>query len=128
MIGKRIAFWALLLMVGTTYFCHAQSPVTIDLKPQEKGRAISPDFVGLSFEMQYVLPGTNDTHFFSAKNKALIATFKTLGIKNLRVGGNTADRPTIHTPNTTDVDSLFAFAKAADVKIIYTLRLNQGSL
>ncbi len=115
-------------MVGTTYFCHAQSPVTIDLKPQEKGRAISPDFVGLSFEMQYVLPGTNDTHFFSAKNKALIATFKTLGIKNLRVGGNTADRPTIHTPNTTDVDSLFAFAKAADVKIIYTLRLNQGSL
>jgi hypothetical protein len=26
------------------------------------------------------------------------------------------------------VDSLFAFAKAADVKVIYTLRLNQGSL
>jgi hypothetical protein len=128
MIGKRIALWALLLSASTTYFCHAQSPVTVDLKRQENSRTVAPDFVGLSFEMQYVLPSTNGTHFFSTKNKSLIATFKTLGIKNLRVGGNTADRPTIPTPSIADVDSLFAFAKAADVKIIYTLRLNQGSL
>ncbi len=78
--------------------------------------------------MQYVLPGTNGGHFFSTKNKQLIAMFKTLGVKNLRVGGNTADRPTLPTPSVLDVDSLFAFAKAADVKVIYTLRLNQGSL
>lgn len=128
MIGKRIAFYALILLAGAMPFCRAQSPVVIDLKPQEKGAAIAPDFVGLSFEMQYVLPSTNGTHFFNTKNKALIATFKTLGVKNLRVGGNTADRPTIPTPSITDVDSLFAFAKAADVKVIYTLRLNQGSL
>ena len=109
-------------------FCHAQTPVTIQLLPQETGTAIAPDFVGLSFEMQYVLASTNGYHLFSPKNKALIATFKTLGIQNLRVGGNTADRPTIPTPKEADVDSLFAFAKAAGVKVIYTLRLNQGSL
>jgi hypothetical protein len=116
------------IFASMALFCHAQSPVTIQLMSKESGPAIAPDFVGLSFEMQYVLAGTNGEHFFSAKNKALIATFKTLGIKNLRVGGNTADRPTIPTPAIADVDSLFAFAKAANVKIIYTLRLNQGSL
>lgn len=116
------------LLVSAAFFCRAQSPVTIQLSPQKSTAAIPADFVGLSFEMQYVLPDTNGNHFFSAKNKALIATFKTLGIKSLRVGGNTADRPAIPTPSATDVDNLFAFAKAADVKLIYTLRLNQGSL
>ncbi len=78
--------------------------------------------------MQYVLAGPNGSHFFSSTNKPLIAIFKTLGVRSLRVGGNTADRPTLPTPSKADVDNLFAFAKAADVKVIYTLRLNQGSL
>jgi hypothetical protein len=116
------------LFASAALFCHAQSPFAIRLTPQKTGAAIASDFVGLSFEMQYVLAGTNGNHFFTAKNQALIATFKTLGIKSLRVGGNTADRPTIPTPTTADVDNLFAFAKAAGVKVIYTLRLNQGSL
>ena len=116
------------IFFATSVFSFAQSPVTIRLSTQKPGATVAPDFVGLSFEMQCVLPGTNGNHFFSTKNKRLIATFKTLGVENLRVGGNTADRPTLPTPGTADVDSLFAFAKAADVKVIYTLRLNQGSL
>src|SRR5262249_13916452 len=124
-------FWRLCvastLLAGVT-FCPAQSPVHVELSPATPSRAIASDFVGLSFEMQYVLPGTNGNHFFSPRNEALVATFKTLGIKSLRVGGNTADRPTLPTPSEADVDSLFAFAKAANVKVIYTLRLNQGSL
>ena len=114
--------------MSAAVFCRAQSPVTIHLSTQKPGTPVASDFVGLSFEMQYVLPGTNGGHFFSTKNKRLIAIFKTLGVKNLRVGGNTADRPTLSTPSAADVDELFAFAKAADVKVIYTLRLNQGSL
>jgi hypothetical protein len=117
----------IVIFLGASLFSHAQSPVSIQLSPQKLGAPVSSDFVGLSFEMQYVLSSTNGTHFFSTKNKALIATFKTLGIKSLRVGGNTADRPTLPTPSTADVDSLFAFAKKADVKVIYTLRLNEGS-
>jgi hypothetical protein len=98
--------------------------VTFD--PAQAGAEIPADFCGLSFEMQRVLPDTNGWHFFSAENTNLIATFQTLGVKNLRVGGNTADRPTLPVPSRGDVDALFAFAKAAEVKVIFTLRLNHG--
>ena len=125
---SRAIVFAVTGLFARAIFCYAQSPVAIQLSLGKSYAAVAPDFVGLSFEMQYVLPDTNGNHFFSAENKKLIATFNTLGIKNLRVGGNTADRPTIPTPSMADVDSLFAFAKAADVKIIYTLRLNEGSL
>jgi hypothetical protein len=47
-------------------------------------------------------------------------------VKSLRVGGNTADRANLPLPSCADVDSLFAFAKAADVKVIYTLRLRES--
>ena len=106
----------------------AQIVVGVRIDTQIPGSEIPAGFVGLSFEMQRVLAETNGYHFFSPANKPLIATFKTLGIKNLRVGGNTADRPTLPVPSEADVDDLFAFAKSAGVKIIYTLRLNQGSL
>ncbi len=110
-----------------TFSSFAQSPVGATFKPASVGAAIAPDYLGLSFEMQRVLAGTNGSHFFSPANKRLVATFKTLGVKNLRVGGNTADRPTLPTPTKADVDGLFAFAKAADIKVIYTLRLNHGN-
>lgn len=102
------------------------APVSVTFNLQRSGTEIAPDYLGLSFEMQRVLPDANGGHFFSPTNRALIATLKTLGIKNLRVGGNTADRPTMPLPARTDVDNLFAFAQAAGVKVIYTLRLNQG--
>ena len=109
----RIFLWAVIgLALNATLISRAQSPVTIQLSPQISESTIASNFVGLSFEMQYVLAGTNGNHFFSPKNKALIATFKTLGIKSLRVGGNTADRPALPTPSLADVDSLLAFAKA----------------
>jgi Glycosyl hydrolase family 79, N-terminal domain len=113
------------LLAGTAL---AQSPVTVVINDQAPGNAVPDDFSGLSFEMQYVLPGANGKYFFSPENRALIAAFKTLGIKSLRVGGNTADRPGVAVPGPADADSLFAFAKAAGVKVIYTLRLRKGSL
>jgi hypothetical protein len=116
------------ISIGTALFCEAQSPVVVQLSGAKPGTPLAEDFVGLSFEMQRVLATTNGYHFFNPKNKALIGTFKTLGIKSLRVGGNTAERPTLPMPSKADVDNLFAFAKAASVKVIYTLRLNQGSL
>ncbi len=116
--------WAGCLLAGTAL---AQSPVTINVDTKIPGATIPDDFAGLSFEMQTVLPGTNGTYFFSPKNQPLIAMFQTLGIKNLRVGGNTADRSGVPMPGPADADSLFAFARAAGVKVIYTLRLRQGS-
>jgi hypothetical protein len=112
----------ILLAIGAS----AQSPTIVTVDTAAPGRPVADGFSGLSFEMKYVLPETNGIYFFSPTNRPLVQLFQTLGIKNLRVGGNTADRPTLPVPTEADVDSLFAFARAADVKIIYTLRLNQG--
>ena len=116
-----LGFASLVLPAG------AQPVVNVELLPQQPGAVIAPDFVGLSFEMRDVLADTNGDHFFSPSNKKLIATFKQLGIANLRVGGNTSDRPALPMPSTNDVDSLFEFAKKADVRLIYTLRLHNGN-
>ncbi len=120
---RLVGLWLFLLVASV----RAQTPVAVELLSQNPGAEIPADFVGLSFEMQRVLPTINGNHFFSPANKNLIATFQTLGIKSLRVGGNTADRPGLPVPDETDADSLFHFAEAADVKVIYTLRLREGS-
>lgn len=104
----------------------AQSPVALSLEPSAAGAAVPAGFSGLSFEMTAVLPGPDGRHLFRPDNHALIALFRTLGIKSLRVGGNTADNPAVPIPDNADIDSLFAFARAAGVKVIYTLRLREG--
>jgi hypothetical protein len=114
---------ALALFLSTTAF--AQSPATVTLDTQHPGQEISPDFSGLSFEMQRVIPDEKGQHYFTPDNKKLVALFKQLGVKNLRVGGNTADKPTVPIPTERDIDALFAFARAADVNVIFTLRARQ---
>jgi hypothetical protein len=119
------------LLTGSLTFllvaARASSPVTVSVA-SESGPAIPDDFAGLSFEMEKVLPDANGGYYFSPTNKPLITLFQTLGIRSLRVGGNTADRPSVKVPSEPDVDSLFAFAKAADAKVIYTLRLREGNM
>lgn len=105
----------------------AQSSVTISVDTKKIGRAIPSDFSGLSYETKLALPDSaTGKRYFSPGNAPLIAAFKTLGITHLRIGGNTAERLTVNIPNTTDIDSVFAFAKSAGVKVIYTVRM-QGS-
>ena len=115
------------LLLLCSMVAHAQSPVTITLDTKS-GPLISQDFAGLSFEMEKVLPDASGGYFFSPTNQPLLGLFHTLGIRSLRVGGNTADRPAVTVPGETDVDNLFAFAKAADAKVIYTLRLREGNM
>lgn len=74
--------------------------------------------------MSLVNPSANGEYFFTTANKPLVKMFRTLGIQSLRVGGNTAERDTVKIPDRADIDSLFGFARAAGVKVIYTLRLN----
>ncbi len=87
------------------------------------GRQISPNFSGLSFEMKTILANRYGRHFFSPKSKDIVTLFHTLGIGSLRVGGNTADLADIPMPTRADIRSLFAFARVAHVRVIYTLRL-----
>lgn len=102
----------------------AQSPVTVTLDHKKKGAAIPSDFCGLSYEIKIVLPDSvTGKHYFNSGSTSLINAYNTLGIKHLRVGGNTAERATVNIPNRIDIDNLFAFAQAAGIKVIYTVRM-----
>ena len=102
------------------------SPITISVDTKSPGAAIPQDFTGLSFEVALLLPGENGIHYFRPGNLPLLNLFRTLGVKNVRIGGNTSDRDVRRLPADADFDSLFAFAKAAGVKVIYCLRLHNG--
>ena len=104
----------------------AQSPVTLTIDAGTRGAAVPDDFVGLSFETSNLLPDKNGGHFFSAENQPLVNLFRDIGIKNIRVGGGTVDMAKYAVPDQADIDHLFAFAKAADVKVIYSFRLLNG--
>lgn len=106
----------------------ADSSIELKIDFQSPGRVIPADFAGLSYEMSLVSAVHNGTHFFSPSNKSLIQTFRTLGIHSLRVGGNSAERASVKMPDEADIDSLFRFAQAANVKVIYTLRISGDSL
>ncbi len=99
--------------------------VVLDTK--NPGAAIPSDFMGLSFEASLLLPNAEGVHYFRPDNEKLISLFHLFGIKNLRIGGNTSDRDAKQLPSEADFDSLFGFAKAANVKIIYCLRLHKGT-
>ena len=103
----------------------ATAPVRLGLDMEHPGAAIGGEFSGLSYETAAILPG-DGPRYFRAGNDALIELFHTLGIKSLRIGGNTSDRNVVHSPEFADLDSLFGFAKAAGVKVIYCLRLHDG--
>ena len=113
-------------MVFTAGARAADSPVSIAVDSKNPGTIISTDFTGLSFEISLLLPNENGVHYFRPDNLPLIHLFDTLGVKNLRIGGNSSDRDARELPSTADIDSLFAFAKAAGIKVIYCLRLRNG--
>jgi hypothetical protein len=100
--------------------------VTLSIDSTHPGREIPPDYAGLSYELALLRPDANGACYFCGTNTPLVALFRALGIKSLRVGGNTSDRNVIKLPEQEDLDSLFAFAKAAEVKVIYCLRLHDG--
>jgi len=115
------------LWTGLCGLCaSAQSHLTVNIADQP-GSAIPQDFAGLSFESSNLNPDKQGQHLFSPQNKPLIDLFRAIGIRNLRIGGGTADGPEFKIPGSADIDQLFGFAKAADVRIIYTVRLLNGN-
>jgi len=92
--------------------------------PGEK--ELEPLFVGLSYESSTLLPRSG-RYYFDADDAALVQTFRTLGVKSLRLGGNSVDDNRVGVPQENDIDSLFRFARAAGVKVIYSFRLQDGN-
>jgi hypothetical protein len=101
----------------------AATDVTIGIDTTAAGKPISPVFAGFSYETSLVLPDKDGNYYFRADNQPLLNLYKTLGIKHIRVGGNFSDKPTVPIPVIADIDSLFSFAHAAGVKVVYTIRL-----
>src|SRR5215469_5550149 len=124
---------ALALLLSLSLICAAaqsqQTPVRIQFDPNAPTTQIPQGFLGLSFETLTLLPHTDGTPaYFTPSNRPLIQLFHTLGIHSLRIGGNTADTPSIPIPTESQIEPLFAFAKLADARVIYTLRLRESSI
>jgi hypothetical protein len=63
---------------------------------------------------------------FRPENQSLVTLFRNMGLGNLRIGGGTVDQllpAGTGSDGFSGIDDLFAFAAAAGVKIVYTLRL-----
>jgi hypothetical protein len=116
---------ALALLVPGFAAAQAQ-PVTVAVAPGVPGAALAPRFLGLSYESSMLLP-KDGKYYFDAGNAALVNTFKTLGIRSLRVGANAVDDPRYGVPQQADIDALFTFARAAGVTVIYSFRLKDGN-
>ncbi len=100
--------------------------VQLRIDSEYPGAQIPDDFAGLSFETENLLPSSAGSYYFDDSNSSLIETFHNLGIKSLRIGGNTADVPTLPFPSIRDADHLFSFAQAVSSKVIFTFRLRAG--
>lgn len=102
--------------------------VTVHVDPHATGKPIPENFLGLSFETSATLPDAKGHYpYFDPANQPLIPLFNTIGVKSLRIGGNTSDRPSVPVPTTVDIDQVFAFAQRANVRMIYTLRLRDST-
>ena len=109
----------------------AQAPVTLKIDTASRQFRVPDDFAGLGFETKSVSANTYGVsgNFFSPGNTELITLFRNTGIRNIRVGGGTVDGSggdehcVTPTPTLADIDNLFAFARAANVKVIYSVRL-----
>jgi hypothetical protein len=103
-------------------------PVTITVDPKARGPVVPEDFAGLSFERGALSPGNAGVagYLFSPANTSLVTLFRNLGLRSLRIGGGSVDE-LIPAGTGSDgfagIDNLFAFAAAAGVRVIYTLRL-----
>jgi hypothetical protein len=103
-------------------------PVTITVDAGHPGPLVSADFAGLSFEREPLSPDYADVagYLFSPVNRSLVTLFRNVGLRNLRIGGGTVDEllpAGTGSDGFTGIDHLFAFADAAGVRVIYTLRL-----
>jgi len=122
---RVLAAW-LLSVLAAAPLRSAVVPVEVTIASEASTGTVPPGFAGLSYEVSAVLPTPDGRYYFRPDNAGLIGLFHSLGVENLRIGGNTSDRNVRELPKKEDLDQLFGFARAAGVKVIYCLRLHDG--
>lgn len=105
---------------------HAGEPIVVEVGIDPAGKTIPADAVGLSYETSILRPNAAGVRYFRPDNRELLKVFQTIGVKSLRIGGNSVDDPKVPLPDKEDVRSLFRFARKAGVKVIYSVRLHDG--
>jgi hypothetical protein len=126
LVGSALAQTAVTATVNSTY-----SNITA-------GKPIVPDFTGLGFEAAAERSGNARVsgYFFTPSNAQLITLFQQMGVRNIRLGGGTADLcgtpiPQFYDPPAStgapDINNAFEFARIAGVQVIYTLRMTNRS-
>jgi len=103
-------------------------PVTVTIDAAHPGPVVPGDFAGLSFERGPLSPGDAGVsgNMFSPADSSLVTLFRNMGLGNLRIGGGTVDQlipAGTGSDGFTGIDNLFAFAGAAGMRVIYSLRL-----
>jgi hypothetical protein len=86
-------------------------PVAVSVNTSALGSKVSPNMMGLSYEISLLRPDSTGKRYFSPDNEALIKLFKTIGIKSLRIGGGSLDALTLPLPTEQDVISFLNLRK-----------------
>jgi hypothetical protein len=121
-----------IVLVITGAFANAvysQVAAAVSVNTSSPGCLIPDDFIGFSFETRRVNCNSDGVagYFFDSTNTQAVTLFRQLGVRSLRVGGGSVDDPETPIPTSKDIDALFRFAKAAGVKVIYSLRLRAAN-
>jgi hypothetical protein len=116
------------ICVLASFAAHAQEPATVTIESQPHGYEIPADFAGVS-----IFTGTQvrdhkgvPGNLFSGSNTQLITLFKNAGLHHLRLGATGSPKSGSKNLSHEDIDALFAFGKAADIKVIYSLHFIDG--
>ena len=115
--------------VGLMAFAaQAQSPVTLTVATESRGHAVPWDFGGVSIFTRAQRPDHRGVpgNLFSGTNIQLITLFKNSGIHHLRLGATASSEATTNL-EPADIDNLFAFARAANIRVIYSLHQRDGA-
>lgn len=123
---RLVCFLAVVLIGPLLGRAASGAGMVVKLGAASPSHEIPADFVGLSFETSNLIADENGRYIFTPENETLVRLFRTLGIRNLRIGGGTAEISRYPVPGPKEIDRLFDFARAADVRVIYTLRLLNG--
>ena len=123
----KVFFGLLVAIAFLSVAAFAQTPVTVTIDARSPGYTVPNDFCGVSFGAIAEMPRHDGAFLFSPTNAQLIALFKNSGIRNLRLGGSTVEGLNAARPSRAAIDNVFGFAKAAGLKVIYSLPLLNGN-